>query len=368
MRANSARALLGALFLAAALSPVGAAWAQVRPGPSPTMEARIAAEQHADILRRFGGEYRDPELTAYVERVGQALVRVHGDGGYRFNFTVIDAADVFAFTQAGGYVYVSRGMIALANSEDELAAVLAHELVHVFSRHGAQREAMRRELGNLDLADADILYAFTRDQELEADALSIPILIAAGYDPFAQGRFLNLVRWHDEVSITNGTRRVRDESDITHPALIERAELATSMARELFVDMVPPSGPAGGFPGPGYLESGGDDYDPARIGDGSLMSVLDGIVFGPRPEAGYVNGNAYYDARRRIAFELPPGFHFTYAGRTITAEGPSGATMRFDSYTHRRTFNTDLVDYLGRVAGFRVQKETAQRLEINRPG
>ena len=245
MRAISSRALLGALFLAAAFAPAGAAWAQVRLAPSPVMEARIAAEQHAEILRRFGGEYRDPELTAYVRAVGQALIRAHGSGGYRFNFTVIDAADVFAFTQGGGYVYVSRGMLVLANSEDELAAVLAHELVHVFSRHGAQRDAMRRELGNPDLADADILNAFTRDQELEADALSIPILIAAGYDPFAQGRFLNLVRWHDEVSITSGTSRVRDETDVTHPALIERAELATGMARELFVDMVPPAGRAG---------------------------------------------------------------------------------------------------------------------------
>lgn len=365
MSSFTPRALFGALFVAA-LFAVGHAIAQdaERPLVSPAVEARIAAQQHPQILQRFGGEYQDRQLALYIEEVGRRLVRAHGAQGFRFQFWVVDSPDAFAFTQTGGYVYISRSMLALANSEDELAAVLAHEIAHVFARHGAERQARKLELEPGEADTIDLLKAFTRDQELEADALSIPILLAAGYDPFAQGHFLTVMRRYDTVSIESGIRQEREEGDKTHPELVERAAAANDLAQELFAELAAPASPAGEFPGPAYLEFDSEEEDVAFVGD-PFFDAIDGVVFGHRPTDGMVVGNTYVNVRARYTFDLPPGFRFTYTGRTILAEGPGGATMRFDSYTNRRTFNSDLIAFLARNTSFRIEEDSAHRLEIN---
>ena len=170
-------------------------------------ERRIRDQEHPNILARFGGAYDDPALTAYVAEIGQAIAAKSEMPELDCRFTILNTPVVNAFALPGGYIYMSRGLLALADSEAELAGVLAHEIGHVTARHAARRYS-RHVLANfgaelLDLvtiggmaeaaqAEADAyIQGYTRDQEFEADSLGLRYLRAAGYDAGAVPRFLN---------------------------------------------------------------------------------------------------------------------------------------------------------------------------------
>ena len=357
---------LGVLFVVASLSTGSAVVAQdvAPPFLSPIAEARIAAKQHPHILKRFGGEYGSRQLSVYVDQIGKKLVRAHRASGFQFKFSVVDSPDVFAFAQTGGYVYISRAMLSLANSEDQVAAVLAHEISHVLLRHGAKRDALKTELDPHDAGAKHHMSAFTRDQELAADAYSIPMLLDAKYDPFAQGHFLSVVRRYETMNFSNSFEGGRNKGEETHPTLAERAAIAIELAQQIATESTMQADLPGELPGLAYHDSGDSEYHPVGVND-TFLSAIDGMIFGRRPGEGMAVGNTYVNARARFTFDIPPGFHFTHTGRMVMAEGPGGATMRFDSSTRRRTFNSDLVKYLARNTGHVIEEGDGQMLEIN---
>ena len=102
-------------------------------------EARIGAEQHPLILQEFGGAYDDAKVTTYVEQVLANITATLETPAQPYRITVLDSPIVNAFALPGGYTYVTRGLLALANSEAELAGVIGHEIAHVTARHGARR-------------------------------------------------------------------------------------------------------------------------------------------------------------------------------------------------------------------------------------
>ncbi len=106
---------------------------------SPADERQLGRAEHPKALAQFGGAYDNAALSAYVERVGARIKDVSELRGETFTFTVLDSDVVNAFALPGGYVYVTRGLVALTNDEAELAGVLGHEIGHVTARHTAQR-------------------------------------------------------------------------------------------------------------------------------------------------------------------------------------------------------------------------------------
>ncbi|MCC6467506.1 MAG: M48 family metalloprotease, partial [Alphaproteobacteria bacterium] len=162
-------------------------------------EQAVGREEHPRILRQFGGAYEDAALASYVTGVGQSLAVVSELPEQQFTFTVLNSPIVNAFALPGGYVYVTRGLLALAGSEGELASVLAHEIGHVTARHAIQRlqQAQRLALdanagGGASAGVGDVgrdatayVQGYSREQELEADTLGIRYLARAGYDPAA---------------------------------------------------------------------------------------------------------------------------------------------------------------------------------------
>ena len=103
------------------------------------MYALFGQEQHPKILKEFGGVYQKPDLARYVGSIGQLLARTSETPSFTFTFTVLNSPVINAFATPGGFVYVTRGLLALADNEAELAGVLAHEIGHVVARHSAQR-------------------------------------------------------------------------------------------------------------------------------------------------------------------------------------------------------------------------------------
>lgn len=328
-------------------------------GPVVAAEMTVAQEQafgareHLLIIRRFGGEYADPDLRQYVAETGERLVQALGASEFTFTFTLLDSPDTHAFAVPGGYVYITRQMLAIVNSEAELAAVLAHEMAHIIGRHANQRGLMLDRLQAAAFAaDVDAMHQFTQEQEFTADTAGVRLLAAAGYDPMAQARFLVTVGGHVELAERTGTPRPGDPA--THPTIAERARRAAEAAREVEQgerDKAEAAFVAGYLPGVPARRDWIVDRD-------RYLGAIDGMVYGRRPSEGMVFGNTYVDTAGRFAFTLPPGFRFTSIGRGIMAEGPNGATMRFEIQATRSPQTESVATYLGRSigSGFAVQR------------
>ena len=155
--------------------------------------AELAKGQHPRILATYGGEYSDPKLERMVAKVVGNLTLVSANPAQTYRITILNSPNVNAFALPGGYLYVTRGLLALANDSAELAAVIAHEMGHVTANHGLQRQKLEAEeelatkvvsdvLGESPSAKAALirgklrLAQFSRNQELEADAIGIKIV------------------------------------------------------------------------------------------------------------------------------------------------------------------------------------------------
>jgi predicted Zn-dependent protease len=240
---------------------------------SPQQEVQIGAQEHAKIIELFG-EYNDPELINYVNRIGEHIARNTERPDVDFRFTVLDTPMVNAFALPGGYVYVSRGLLQQANSEAELAAVIAHEIGHVTARHSAERysRGVLTSLGASVLAastDSSMLAqaaglggdlyikSYSRGQEHQADELGLRYLYRSGYDPMAMASFLsNLAQYTAFEARLSGTGEALPFNYFsTHPRTSERiAEV---------------SGLAGQYP-----------ENMAMVGREEYLRMVNGIVYG----------------------------------------------------------------------------------------
>lgn len=185
---------LAACLAAACAAPAERPRAQPKPRPKPPVLSTPQADERAgreaaQSVEAAVGVVADPELRAYVQAVGARLAREAPGFRYDYRFEIADDWEPNAFALPGGFVYVSRGALALTASEDELANVLAHEIAHVASRHAAARQHVA---GNALTAALQwrSLAAYSRDLESSADRLGQGLAALAGYDPDGMTRFL----------------------------------------------------------------------------------------------------------------------------------------------------------------------------------
>ncbi|TIV62662.1 MAG: metalloprotease, partial [Mesorhizobium sp.] len=160
-----------------------------------------------------------------------------------YRITILNSPNVNAFALPGGYLYVTRGLLALANDSSELAAVIAHEMGHVTANHGLQRQQLEAEEGLATKVVSDVLgdsptakaalirgklklAQFSRNQELQADAIGIKSIGEAGYDPYAAGRFLQSMSAYTDFRSVSGATDASLDFLATHPNTPQRIELA----------------------------------------------------------------------------------------------------------------------------------------------
>ena len=115
---------------------------------SESQEIAMGKKYHAQILQQTSA-YEDPELQAYVQRIGDSLSSKSHRPNLFYRFTVLDSPDINAFALPGGYIYINRGLMAYLSSEEELAAVLGHEIGHVTARHSVKQYSQSQILGIL---------------------------------------------------------------------------------------------------------------------------------------------------------------------------------------------------------------------------
>jgi len=306
--------------------------------------AALAKAQHPRILNTYGGEYSNPKLERMVAKVVGRLTVVSDNPNQTYRITILNSPNVNAFALPGGYVYVTRGLLALANDSAELAAVIAHEMGHITANHGLLRQQREQEellaskvvntvLGGSPEAKAALirgklrLAQFSRDQELQADAIGIQSIGKAGFDPYAAARFLKSMQAYADFRNVSGATDTSLDFLATHPSTPQRVALAEQHAAVF------------GAPGVGTR-----DRD-------AFLKGIDGMLFGDKPEEGYVRGRTFLHPGLGIAFTVPQGFVIDNTAAAVTATGPGELAVRFDGLSLDR--KTSLVDYMksGWVSG-----------------
>ena len=320
--------------LAPALSLAGALAAC---GPNATLlseadEARIGAENHQKIIAEFGGVYDEaPELTAYVERVMQRIADASEKPDKTYRITVLDTPVVNAFALPGGYTYVTRGLLALANDEAELAGVIGHEIGHVTARHGARRQTtavgtavIGTVLGGLlqsatginrqvtsdliNLGGNALLAGYSRGQEYEADRLGVDTLARAGYDATAEADFLAAMGRYSALMSENGGRGGVDWF-ASHPNTQDRVDKARARAKLAQPDADTPLG----------------------RGRANHLAAIDGMVFGTGSAQGRIKGRQFAHAGLRLSFAVPAGFRLVNAPDKVIAGHENGVQIIFNT-------------------------------------
>ncbi len=364
-RTNLRTAGLTALMAAALAGPLSGCATNPATGEkmmsfiSPEEEARIGAREHRKLMPAFGGAINDAYLRRYVSSVGTLLARTSELPNLRFTFTVLDTDMINAFALPGGYVYITRGLLALANSEAEIAGVLAHEIGHVTARHAAQRHS-RSVFAGIGAAAIGILTGsgeiarltgsglgsylsgYSRAQEFEADKLGIRYLKRAGFDPRAMAGFLGSLRAHTRLTarLAGQSPGTVDQANFmsTHPRTQERVQRA---ARE-----------AGGIQRP----------DPI-VGRDVYLRKIGGMIYGDTPEQGFVRGRDFLHPDMRFRFRVPRGFHMINQPRQVLAKGSGGALIIFGAAGGAG--NRSPYDYLVNVWARNLRLAELDRSPIN---
>lgn len=305
-------------------------------GMTRAQEVAEGRRLHPKVLAGMGGAYADAEIARYVDSIGQLLARTGERPDLGYTFTVLDSPDVNAFALPGGYVYVTRGLLALAGDEAELAAVLAHELGHVTALHHARRHgqtmaanlalltvgalvgsagagAQRRAADAGGLLATGVLRSYSREHEYEADDLGIRYLARAGYDPGAMPRFLARMRAHGrlEAALAGRPPDSVDAYDYfaTHPAPRARVARARTVARAARVAR-------------------------PMTARGLYLDKIDGLAWGGGAKRGLVRGRDFIHPGLRVRFTAPAGFRLRNGARAVTARGQGGAVLVFSVERH----------------------------------
>ncbi|MBA4091716.1 MAG: peptidase M48 Ste24p [Sphingobium sp.] len=284
------------------------------------------AKQHPELLKEFGGAYVGPQAK-YVEGVGRRIAVQSGLSNAQGDFTVtlLNSPVNNAFAIPGGYVYVTRQLMALMNDEAELAGVLGHEVGHVAAQHGQRRQkaAQRNAIGGallgalagallgdsgfsgliqkgIGTGSQLLTLKFSRSQEYEADDLGIRYLATGGYDPRAlSGMLASLAAQSNLDARVAGSARSMPEWASTHPdpgARVQRAANAAAATRATST---------------------------VRNRD-AFLNALDGVLYGDDPKQGVIDGNRFRHPDLRLSFAAPSGFGMENGADAVSITGSGG--------------------------------------------
>ncbi len=312
-----------ALLLAAAVSGCAGNVNPVTGKPiytpvSGATETYAGEKANAKMIADYGVYKEDAALTAFVDRVGQALAKNVVRKSIKYTFTVLDEDEINAFAVPGGFVYITRGALNFANSEAEVAAILGHEIGHVdafhFRRHeddtmsqvlsvllrqsskSADEIAMAQKLAEKSTRSA----GYSQEQEYEADALGMHYMALAGYDP--KGMLAALHTEDAKAKLDDGQMKGNALAhdimalDQSHPATPEREARALAALK---TQMSAPASDAETAAGP--------NMDP-KVDRDAYLAAIDGMTFGDDPGEGTVDGRRLVNAALGFGFEAPEDF------------------------------------------------------------
>lgn len=285
-------------------------------------EAQMGKTTDQSVIDQYG-VYKDSGLQTYLQTMGQAMGRNSHRANLDWQFKVMDTPVVNAFAAPGGYIYVTRGLLAAVNNEAELAGILGHEIGHVTARHSAQKYS-KMMLANLGMGlgqtllgsygdvlspiletGAGLLFLkFSRDDEREADALGVEYATRAGYDAGRMADFFITLQRQPSV---NGQQSARlPEFFSTHPNPANREATVRTMAKNWQAK----------FPGQKF-----------RVNRKSFLSKINGLVYGEDPRKGFREGDWYYLPKYRVKLPIPAGWKLEREGNNLQMTPQKGKAV-----------------------------------------
>lgn len=329
------------------------------PARTPSQSATTPVErEHQRILSSYGGAYEDAKLQPLISRAVERLVAASERPDIRYKVTILNSSAVNAFALPTGQLYITRGLIALANDTSELSSVLSHEMAHVIARHASTREDQAKQAAVVSQvmndmgADQDVsalalarsklsMASFSRSQEFEADGIGVGIAARAGFDPYGAVRFLTSMERNAALRASRNTLDPRSADFLSsHPATPERAENAQASARQ--------------YSSPGSGERDRDVY----------LDALDNMIFGEDPNEGFVRSRRFIHPKLGFTFSAPELFSLDNTAQAVIGVREGGMqAMRFDVV--RVSSEQSLGEYLTSGWMEDVEKSTVEDLTIN---
>lgn len=293
---------------------------------SEEQEIQMGAQAHKDVLKEYAA-LDNPALQAYVNDIGQQLAKQSHRPNLKWHFTVVDSPDINAFALPGGYVYITRGIMAYFNSEAELAGVVGHEIGHVTARHGVRQQSASTAAGlgavlgsilvpGLDnQAGASLLQTlaqawtagYGREHELESDRLGAQYLAKTGYNPKAMIDVIGVLKNQELFAAEQAKRDGRQPRTYhgtfdTHPSNDTRLQQVVAEANKYTV------------------------ANP-REGRNDFLQKMAGVYFGDSPEQGVIRNNALLHEKLGLAMQFPPGWRVQNRPDRVTAVSPKGDAL-----------------------------------------
>jgi predicted Zn-dependent protease len=282
---------------------------------SEAQEIAMGREADQQVVAQYG-LYPDEEMQRYVNEIGQRLAATSERPHLPWTFRVVDDPVVNAFALPGGFIYITRGILAHMSSEAELVGVLGHEIGHVTGRHGVNQMS-KAQLAQLGLGVGSVLAGqdlsgtlgqglglmflkFGRDAERQADDLGFRYLGRTGYPPMAMAEVFETL---GRVSASGGSGRLPNWLS-THPA---------SENRRARIEALTAAAPA---------ELLRADWHRERY-----MQQLDDITFGVNPREGFFRDSTFYHPEMAFQIDFPKGWKGVNQRQQVGAMNPEKDAM-----------------------------------------
>ncbi|PIE91229.1 MAG: peptidase M48 [Acidobacteria bacterium] len=275
-------------------------------------EISMGQEYNQTVLGQYG-LYQDEKVQNYVKELGHKLAAVCERPNLPWEFYVIDDDTVNAFAVPGGYIYLTRGILAHFNSEAQLATVMGHEIGHVTARHSVEQisraqlaqlgvgiamvasENFREYAGLAQLGLGVLFLKFSRDDESQSDKLGMRYLLKAGYDPREAPKVFEMLGKH---SAAQGYGRL-PEWQATHPSPDRRAAKMTERVKRLPVEK-----------------------QTGTVNREKFLDMINGITFGSDPTQGYSIGSTFYHPGMAFQMDFPKDWQIVNQAQMVAGVSP----------------------------------------------
>ena len=323
---------------------------------SEEQEIQMGREYNAQILRQYQ-IYEDEKIQSYVQSIGESLAKKSHRPNLIYRFTVLDSPEINAFALPGGYIYINRGLMAYMSSEEELAAVLGHEIGHVTARHSVRQYSQAQLMGLLsaaieinsgrtagdlaNLASGALLSGYGREMELEADDLGAQYIYQDGYSP--QGMYDVLAVLKDQEIYSKKVAKQRGVEPrnyhgvfASHPSNDKRLQEVLDNVSQNFVKGVNQSK---------------RDY----------LAMIEGMVFGDSEQSGIRRGNEFYHGPLNFYISSPETWEIINTPNQLIFTSPYGQAV-LQMTLEDLNFKETPKDYLRRFVSNTFEEE---ELKIN---
>lgn len=269
---------------------------------SEAQEVQMGAKYDPQVIATFG-EYQDEQILSFIQTKADEMGKISHRPNLKYHVKILDSPVINAFAVPGGYIYLTRGILAQFNNEAELMGVLGHEMGHITARHSVSNQS-KQTLGQLLLIGGMIAseefasyaqYAlqgmqllflkFSRDNERQADQLGVAYSSQIGYDANKMADFFQVLKKMSLPEEQGGVPTFLS----THPDPADRYNSVKSDAK-MWQDSL--------------------KMDNYKVNSDNYMQMIDGIIYGEDPRQGYVEGNTFYHPEMKFRFSFPAGWQF----------------------------------------------------------